>query len=248
MLLDTTILPGLRRGVGCTNVIVPRGMPYGWVQGLDVENVNGYGHVFDVGIGGNVSGSNDTLDLLGKALPDGVGRDAIHISVAPVVAAHIVKAGEHVGWVDQEANTVGRVPDKLGIVDPFLPEGVPILPGTRIFILLYPKTITSLRHVWSHPAFAEEAKETTKEIRMTGPPMEASREWLEQFCDRIGPGYIAIMAAARNHVQNGDTYEYLIIGENAYGDIPPEFWTHYEIVTREPVPPYCKAKYFSCAC
>ena len=198
-----------------------------------------------------MSGSNDTLDLLGKALPEGVGRDAIHISVAPVVAAHIVKAGEHVGWVDKAAGTVGRVPDKLGIVDPFLPEGVPILPGTRIFILLYPKTITSLRHVWSHPAFEEEQAKVPspiKEIWMTTPPIEVSRQWLEDFCDRVGPGYITIMAAARSHLQDGGHYEYLTIGEDAYGDIPPEFWTHYEIVTNEPVPAPSRAKYFSCAC
>ena len=79
-------------------------------------------------------------------------RDAIHVAVAAVKAAARLRPGEHVGLVE-EANLelVGPCDRNIGIVDPFLPGEVE--PGQRFWLLLYPGTITGLRHVWTHPAF-----------------------------------------------------------------------------------------------
>ena len=39
-------------------------------------------------------------------------------------------------------------------MDPFLSD--PVQPGQRYWLCLYPQTVTTLRHVWTHPAFADE--------------------------------------------------------------------------------------------
>src|SRR5262249_24063733 len=93
---------------------------------------------------------------LGSLITDGDRRrDAVHVAVAPVTAAEELKPGVHVGFRPAgQTEGVGPVdPGRhIGIVDPFLRDQVQ--PGERFWLLLYPNTITSLRHVWTHPAFA----------------------------------------------------------------------------------------------
>lgn len=76
-------------------------------------------------------------------------RDAIHVAVAPVEAAEDLLPGQHVGLVAGRASAEA---ESIGVVDPFLTS--PVLKGQRFWLFLYPNTVTSLRHVWTHPAFA----------------------------------------------------------------------------------------------
>ena len=94
---------------------------------------------------------------LGQLIDDGDRRrDAIHIAVAPVTAAELLRPGQHVGFVRSgDLETVGPCASPLGIVDPFLSGAVE--PGQRFWLFLYPNTITGLRHVWTHPAFTAAA-------------------------------------------------------------------------------------------
>lgn len=93
---------------------------------------------------------------LGNLITDGDRRrDAIHIAVAPVTSGEALQPGQHIGFVPVgQIETVGLVDadSQVGLVDPFLTETV--LPGQRFWLFLYPNTVTSLRHVWTHPAFA----------------------------------------------------------------------------------------------
>ena len=83
-------------------------------------------------------------------------RDAIHIAIAPVTAADRLAPGQHVGLVQEgKLELVGPCDRNIGIVDPFLPREVEA--GQRFWLFLYPGTITSLRHVWTHPVFTAAA-------------------------------------------------------------------------------------------
>jgi hypothetical protein len=97
---------------------------------------------------------NSESPRLGCLITDGDRRrDAVHVAVAPVTAAGRLVPGQHVGFVHAgDTERVGASENPLGIVDPFLREGVQ--QGQRFWLFLYPNTVTSLRHVWTHPAFA----------------------------------------------------------------------------------------------
>lgn len=90
---------------------------------------------------------------LGKIIEDGERRrDAIHIAVAPVMASTALKPGDHIGLVeDGNTELAGPCENNIGIVDPYLTADVE--EGQRFWMFLYPQSITSLRHIWTHPEF-----------------------------------------------------------------------------------------------
>lgn len=89
----------------------------------------------------------------GKVIPDGEnpGRDAVHVAVAPVTLEHDMSPGTHVALSDG-GKVYEVVEGGIGIVDPFIRDN--LKKGDRCYVFLYPGTITGLRHVWVHPAFA----------------------------------------------------------------------------------------------
>src|SRR5262245_28136818 len=103
--------------------------------------------------GDNRSVATDALATLGMIIDEGAGRDAIHLAVEPIEAAEKLFPGQAIGLVDSKASA--NAPVKVGIVDPFL--DTPVFPGQRFWLVVYPRTIESLRHVWTHPAFADTA-------------------------------------------------------------------------------------------
>jgi hypothetical protein len=88
---------------------------------------------------------------IGELCHEGARRDAIHFAVAPVVAGQDFLPGQHVE-IEDGRWVAALEGEGVGIVDPFLRQPVRI--GDRFWLFLYPNTITDLRHVWSHPAFA----------------------------------------------------------------------------------------------
>lgn len=90
---------------------------------------------------------------LGELITEPQNRDAVHIAVAPVIAVSKLAPGDHVGFI--AGNKVGRISAIrcVGIVDPFLRGEVNT--GEQFWLYLYPGSITSLRHDWTHPAFKD---------------------------------------------------------------------------------------------
>lgn len=77
-------------------------------------------------------------------------RDAIHIAVIPVTAGCNMSRGAKVTY-DKSTGRVWPYESckAIGIIDPFLDGDV--FAGDRVYLFLFPDTITSLRHVWTHP-------------------------------------------------------------------------------------------------
>jgi hypothetical protein len=109
----------------------------------------------------------ETISFMGKIIADDAGpifRDAIHIPVAPVMAWQDLEPGDHVGIrSDGQAFYAGDNGKSVGIVDPLLRQSVK--KGQRFWLWVYPGSITSLRHVWTHPAFTVKPPEVKSGTR-----------------------------------------------------------------------------------
>jgi hypothetical protein len=108
--------------------------------------------------------------VLGQSPGPDDKRDAIHIAIAPVVAAHTLGPGQHVGPYNDGRYGITATP--IGIVDPFLIAAV--AENSPFWLCLYPYSITSLRHVWTHPSFV--AKPPAAAADLLGALRETVRE------------------------------------------------------------------------
>lgn len=199
------------------------------------------------------------LDSLGEILPSDPGRDAVHLATYAVTAGERLFPGQHIGLTgDTASSTAGRL---LGIVDPFL--ATTVFPGQMFWMVLYPRTITSLRHVWTHPEFsAETATITLAAEPAASSDLAASEAWLRMFTEtHDSPRYDTFMAALKGEwpptTEDDDTTflwggwddESLHFGGvDAHSDIPPEFWDHVSIVLGKTIAPEKRAKHFACSC
>jgi hypothetical protein len=196
--------------------------------------------------------STDALDVLGTILiGDSCGRDAIHLAVEPVIAGEELKPGQDVGLMNDKA-WGGTYYKHVGIVDPFLKE--PVKPGQKFLLVVYPRTITSLRHVWSHPDFMEQQPPTGDKA--------ASEAWLKAFISTHDcPDYESVIKTILGDGErvglgddDDDCYgrfdgeQLIFIGTDAHATIPPEFWDHVEVVTGMKISSDNRPEYFSCSC
>ena len=200
--------------------------------------------------------STDALETLGMIIGPNEKRDAIHLAVDPAIAVEVLQPGQDVGFVE---GGVGVCNDPVGIVDPFLTN--PVMPGERFWLVVYPRKITSLRHVWSHPSFKDEpeiqsASGSTSEDRIEFikelDGTNVSRRWIENFADRVGLTYDELMRAADDWIrsqENGSWGEYLNRGPLLDGEyVPDEFWPHYQKVTGKQIAHEYRGNFFTCSC
>lgn len=183
----------------------------------------------------------DALHTLGTIIDDKQGRDAIHLAVEPVIAGERLKPGQDVGLKDGVAiwDT-----DWLGIVDPFLKN--PVQKGERFWLVVYPRQITSLRHVWEHPGFPAQ-------VISEAPSKSESEKWMRAWAmehtsyDYYGSddgGKLSEDGAYSFAINAGHN---LSVGpyEDARDHIDNEWWAHWEAITG------CRGQrgeYFSCSC
>jgi hypothetical protein len=196
---------------------------------------------------------------MGAVLPDDVGgRDAVHVAVIAVKAVGPTWAGCDVGaMLTDDGYIAGRnVTPPVGIVDPFI-KGT-IEDGQRFWLYLYPRSITSLAHAWSHPAFPDGDR-----LPAACSSKDASEAWLREFVARSDCPPYDEMLDILNRIAQGETngamgddedYCYFRLeddylhfnGTDAHGEIPAEFWAHAANVVGKPFK--VKPEYFSCSC
>jgi hypothetical protein len=182
----------------------------------------------------------DALATLGTIITDG-GRDAIHLAVEPVIAGEDLLPACHIGIKDGKAYMTTVNIKALGIVDPFITGK--INEGQKFWLIVYPRQITSLRHVWEHPDFLqiEEAPKPNLESEF-----DRSQAWITNFAEQIDQTYNRLMNAADNWVHYE---EYTYDNSESYKDHWdkfPEFWKHYEVVRGKA--PKSKESFFTCSC
>jgi hypothetical protein len=181
--------------------------------------------------------NTDALETLGTIIQDG-GRDAIHLAVEPVIAGQKLNPGQDIGLIDGKAYPSGKSLKLVGIVDPFLADTV--LEGEKFWLIVYPRQITSLRHVWSHPDFPQ------NDTKFDLSTKEKSIKWLQEYAEENDVSYEYLMDTADSH--QGESWgDYIVQGGRFEGySTPDEFWDHYSIV-REKLNPK-RQNFFSCSC
>jgi hypothetical protein len=170
----------------------------------------------------------NAIQRIGTLIDAETKRDAVHFALLPAQAGHELLPGQPVGYDSTRRVASEHFSKHIGIVDPFLTSTV--RPGEWFWIMLYPQTITSIRHVWTHPDIDEE-KETlsendeSKKAVQVAQAEQAVRNWLD---DRGGPDYEEFLSDIPT---TGEfTSDYMVIRVDAYGDIPGEIWDHMEVV------------------
>lgn len=142
---------------------------------------------------------SDTLNL-GKLIDpkSNQQRDAIHIAVAPVIARQRLTPGKPIGF-EQDSTTYvyGSTHKAIGIVDPFL-KG-PVYNGEHFWMFLFPNTITSLRHDWTHPAF------DPKPI-VQNQDRESAEIWMREFAKEAGLEYPEAIEAGLHYLATGNAW------------------------------------------
>ncbi len=165
-------------------------------------------------------------------------KDAIHIAVAPVIAATKLSPGDHVGFVNKSENTVGKTAKCIGIVDPFLKKDINT--GETFYLCLYPNTILSLRHEWLHPEFSKKDEQEQDE------KYQIAAAWLKHFADNIGVDLEDVVGRASDYINYG---QYWCEGGRFEGEyVPDEFWEYYEIYTGTKVKEDDRGSFFTCSC
>lgn len=206
----------------------------------------------------------DALETLGTVFTTDEKRDAIHLGVEPVVAGMKIIPGEDLYLIDGVAYSAKGTDRKaVGIADPFIRQRGGIKQGQKFWLVVYPRQITSLRHVWTHPDFPDtadipqtrepEQKPTLGDVSFdvllaVGDPdalaikaiaddLEVSVDWLMGIADETQAG-------------SGEGWYYHPEDSGAFEgkDLPDHFWYHYAVLRNKKQEDLNREIYFTCSC
>lgn len=208
----------------------------------------------------------DALDTLGSIITTDEKRDAIHLAVIPVTSDYMLNPGDHVEHIADGKVQPAPIGCGHGIVDPFLEQRV--MPGEPFWLVIYPRQIRSLRHVWTHPAFDNTevaaalpdlrthvrneplptypVEVLTAEPVVEGMEMQEAYDQLGEIASELGVSVDDLLERAHDYLRTGS---YWSEGSRFEGEhIPARFWDAYEIVQQTTVAAHSRGSFLTCSC
>lgn len=147
----------------------------------------------------------------------------------------------------------------VGILDPFLQDITDLNAGDKVWLVLFPGMITSLRHVWEHPAFpsattnpgqtlSEYMKELEQnELAIIPPDKRDSYIALRSYAENLEITVEKLLREAAIQAESGNHY-YTGRSEAEGMWLGDDFWKHYEAYTSTTVLAENKTNFISCSC
>ncbi len=129
---------------------------------------------------------------LGRLVVKEDERDAVHVAIISVKAREELQPGQEVSLAEGEP--------VCGIVDPFLKEPVP--KGEIFWLLMFPNTITGMKHRWTHPAVKEQVERPNPALDPEG----ESKRWLENFAKEARLGYLEMIDITKEYAESGEVW------------------------------------------
>lgn len=215
----------------------------------------------------------DALETLGTIHEKDEYRDAIHLAVEPVEAGEDLAVGQDITFVNGKAYALRAGEEAIGIVDPFLARQVK--KGQRFWLVVKPRMITSLRHVWSHPAFPDEASVEFLKNALATPgddivpelvaetPEGLAYKWIAEYAESLSGGYdedygdqtitadelISYGEAFSDSQKKGGWGDYLVKGGLLEGvSVSDEFWDNLAVLKGTTIVDEHRGNFFSCSC
>lgn len=191
--------------------------------------------------------ATDALETLGMIISENEKRDAIHLAVEPVIASGSFAPNEDVGVEIRRGKlfaVTGPEVELVGKVDPFLERRV--RRGEMFWLVIYPRQIKSLRHVWEHPSFPSSQDLEASAIIDVLTGAKDSENWIASFATQVGLDYDELVEAAEDYISSGAYLNKGDLLEGVY--VPDEFWDHYSAVTGEVIDDKDRNSFFTCSC
>jgi hypothetical protein len=186
----------------------------------------------------------DALETLGTIIGENEKRDAVHLAVEPVICGnHSLSPGDRIKIGKDGKAYLSGYGSAIGIVDPFLTDEV--YEGQRFWLIVMPRQITSLRHVWTHPAFDDVKDDIAIE---SAAQKRVSEKWMQEFADDLGVSYSRLIEQAKHYggQKERDGWDFWSHPEFEGHYICDEFWEHFENITG--VKPVNTANFLTCSC
>ncbi len=174
----------------------------------------------------------DATATLGTVHKTVEGRDAVHLAVYQVTLGQALSAWDKACKLTIKENGRAYKYDEYdknevayGILDPFITSELNA--GDKVWMVLFPGMIKSLRHVWEHDLFPETPKEIP--IESNSKPEHKDYIVIENIATQLEITFDELVEKAINYLETGDYHYGRDEAEGVY--INNDFWIEFHQYT-----------------